>query len=71
MVSAIVHDRKRILPCVAALDGEYGEKDICMGVPCVIGAGGIERVIELTLTEEESTQFKNSVAAIRQDIAKL
>lgn len=71
MVSAIVHNRKRILPCVAVLDGEYGEKDICMGVPCVIGAGGIERVIELPLTEEENAQFRHSVKAIRQDLAKL
>ena len=71
MVSAIVHDRKRILPCVAVLDGEYDEKDICMGVPCVIGAGGMERVIELPLNQEESTQFKHSVGAIRKDLAKI
>ena len=71
MVSAIVHDRKRILPCVAVLDGEYGETDICMGVPCVLGAGGLERVIELPLNEEELTQFNHSVHAIRQDLAKI
>ncbi len=71
MVSAIVHDRKRILPCVAVLDGEYGEKDICMGVPSVIGAGGLERVIELPLNDEENTQFKHSVKAIREDLSKL
>ena len=71
MVSAIVHDRKRILPCVAVLDGEYGETNICMGVPCVIGAGGIERIIELPLNNEESTQFKHSVQAIRRDLAKI
>lgn len=71
MVSAIVHDRKRILPCVAVLDGEYGETNLCMGVPCVIGAGGIERIIELPLNNEESTQFKHSVQAIRQDLAKI
>lgn len=71
MVSAIVHDRKRILPCVAVLDGEYGEKDICMGVPCVIGANGIERVIELPLTDGEKTDFRNSVVAIRKDLDRL
>ncbi|MGW8248256.1 MAG: malate dehydrogenase [Acidiferrobacterales bacterium] len=71
MVSAIVHDRKRILPCVAVLDGEYGETNICMGVPCVIGAGGIERIIELPLNNEESTQFKHSVQAIRRDLSKI
>ena len=70
MVSAIVHDRKRILPSVAVLEGEYGESDICMGVPCVIGAGGIERIIELPLNDEETTQFKHSVQAIRQDLEK-
>jgi len=71
MVSAIVHDRKRILPSVAVLEGEYGESDICMGVPCVIGAGGIERIIELPLNDEETTQFKHSVQAIRQDLEKI
>ena len=71
MVSAIVHNRKRILPCVSVLDGEYGETNICMGVPCVIGAGGIERIIELPLNNEESTQFKHSVQAIRRDLAKI
>lgn len=71
MVGAIVHDRKRILPCVAVLDGEYGEKDICMGVPCVLGSGGVERIIELPLTDEESAQFKQSVGAIRKDLARL
>lgn len=71
MVSAIVHDQKRILPCVTVLDGEYGEKDICMGVPCVMGADGLERVIELPLNGEETTQFKHSVKAIRQDLVKI
>jgi len=71
MVGAIVHDRKRILPCVAVLDGEYGEKDICMGVPSVIGANGLERIIELPLNEEEAAQFKHSVKAIREDLSKL
>jgi len=55
----------------AVLEGEYGEKDICMGVPCVIGAGGIERIIELPLTEEENAQFRHSVKAIRADLDKL
>jgi len=71
MVNAIIHDRKRILPCVAVLEGEYRERNICMGVPCVIGAGGVERVIELPLNEEEMAQFNHSVRAIRQDLAKI
>jgi len=71
MVSAMVHDRKRILPCVAVLQGEYGESDICMGVPCVIGAGGLERVIELPLNDEETSQFNSSIKAIREDLARI
>ncbi len=69
MVSAISHDRKRILPCVAILDGEYGQQDICMGVPVVLGKGGVERIVELKLNEEEAANFKNSVEAVRADIA--
>ena len=71
MVSAISHDRKRILPCVAVLDGEYGQQDICMGVPVVLGKGGVERIIELTLNEDEAANFKNSVEAVRADIATI
>ncbi|GMR21256.1 MAG: malate dehydrogenase [Gammaproteobacteria bacterium] len=71
MVSAISRDRKRILPCVAALEGEYGEKDICMGVPVVLGKDGMERIIELDLTEAESANFASTIAAIREDIARL
>jgi len=68
MVSAISHNRKRVLPCVAALDGEYGQKDICMGVPVVLGSGGAEKIIELELTSEEASQFKASSEAVRTDI---
>lgn len=71
MVSAITLDRKRVLPCVAPLDGEYGEKDLCMGVPAVLGKNGIEKIIELDLNDEESANFKKTVKAIREDISKL
>ena len=71
MVSAISHNRKRILPCVAGLEGEYGESDICMGVPVVLGSGGMEKVIELPLFEEEEKQFRDSITAIRKDLTKL
>ncbi len=71
MVGAISHDRKRILPCVAGLEGEYGETDICMGVPVVLGSNGVERVIELPLFEEEDKQFRDSIATIRADLQKL
>lgn len=71
MVGAISHNRKRILPTVAVLEGEYGETDICMGVPAVLGAGGMEKVVDLKLTEEEDKLFKQSVEAIRGDLGKL
>jgi len=68
MVSAISHNRNRILPVVAALDGEYGQSDICMGVPVVLGAKGMEKIIELKLTKEEAAAFKTSSEAVRKDI---
>ncbi len=71
MVGAIVHDRKRVLPTVAVLEGEYGEKDLCMGVPVVLGKGGVERIIELDLNKKEKTNFKTTADAIRADLARL
>lgn len=71
MVSAIAHDRKRVLPTVAALDGEYGEKDLCMGVPVVLGKSGVEKIIELDLNDEEEANFKTTANAIRTDLARL
>ncbi|KFI18277.1 malate dehydrogenase [Nitrosococcus oceani C-27] len=71
MVDAIRHNRKRILPCVAILQGEYGENEVAMGVPSVLGGDGLERIVELPLTEEEQEQFKHSVEAIRTDLAHL
>lgn len=68
MVSAISHNRKRVLPVVAGLNGEYGQDDICLGVPVVLGSGGVEKVIELELTEEEAKQFQVSSKAVRDDI---
>jgi len=71
MVDAISHDRRRLLPCVALLEGEYGERDLAMGVPCVLAKGGLEKVVELALNEQEARQFAASVAAVRADIARL
>jgi malate dehydrogenase len=71
MVDAIAHDRKRILPCVAALQGEYGEHNLCLGVPVVLGARGVERVIELPLNEAEAADFRRSAESVRADIARL
>lgn len=71
MVDAVCRNRKRILPCVAVLDGEYGERDIAIGVPLVLGRHGAERVIELPLLEEERRCFADSVAQLRGDLASL
>jgi len=71
MVDAIARNRRRLLPCVAMLEGEYGEADIAMGVPCVLSGRGIESVVELDLNETERADFAHSVAAVRADIERL
>jgi len=64
MAEAYLKDKKRVLPCAAHLDGQYGVKDMYVGVPTVIGAGGIERVIEIDLNKTEQKQFDKSVDAV-------
>jgi malate dehydrogenase len=71
MVDAIANDRKRILPSVAILQGEYGKDDTAMGVPCVLGRGGLERIIELELTDEEQSMFDTSLASVNADLERL
>ncbi|MHB8255181.1 MAG: malate dehydrogenase [Acidiferrobacter sp.] len=71
MIDAIVHNRRRILPCVCVLDGEYGEANVSMGVPAVIGADGIEKIVELSLIVDEQEQIHASAIAIRADLARL
>ena len=71
MVDAIRHGRRRILPCVAILEGEYGQRGICMGVPVILGSGGVEQVVELDLNEDESAQFRRSAEHVRNDLARL
>jgi malate dehydrogenase len=66
MVDAIVLDQKRVLPCTAYLEGEYGIDGLYMGVPVKLGAGGIEQVIELDLSAEERTALQESAAAVRE-----
>lgn len=66
MVEAIVHDKKRILPCAAWLKGEYGLNDVYCGVPCKLGMGGLEQIIEVTLTEQERKDLHASAEAVRQ-----
>ncbi|MGQ9532983.1 MAG: malate dehydrogenase [Desulfotomaculales bacterium] len=71
MVEAILKDKKRVLPVAAYLDGEYGERDIYVGVPAVIGSGGVERVLEIELNEEERAGFARSVASVRNLLTAL
>ncbi len=71
MARAIAGDHKQLLPSVVILQNEYGASDVAMGVPCVLGKAGVERVVELTLTEEERQQFENSLNGVRTDIARL
>ena len=66
MVEAILFDRKEVLPCTAYLEGEYGIDGLYVGVPVKLGAGGVEEIIELDLTEEESAALQNSAAAVRE-----
>jgi malate dehydrogenase len=71
MVEAITFNRRRILPCVSILDGEYGERDIAMGVPCIIASAGLESVVQLDLNETEQKLFTQSVACVREDLARM
>ena len=71
MVDAISHHRNRLLPCVVPLQGEYGQQDIAMGVPCVLAHSGLVRVAELDLNDEEAAAFAESAAGVRADIEKL
>jgi malate dehydrogenase len=71
MVEAVVKDTKRILPVCAYLNGEYGKKDIYLGVPAKLGRHGIEEIIELKLTKEEEKALGNSAQAVKSGIASL
>ena len=65
MAEAFIHDKKRVLPCAAYVDGAYGLDGLYVGVPAVLGAGGVERVVEIALNEDEKAMFDHSVAAVR------
>jgi malate dehydrogenase len=71
MIKSILHDEKRMLPCAAYLNGEYGVKDLYVGVPVVLGKEGVEKVVEIKLTKEEKAQFRESCASVRKLIKKL
>ncbi len=71
MVTAIIRDKKRLLACCVYLDGEYGERDLCIGVPIILGGAGAERIIELPLNDHERAAFAASVRAVREQLAAL
>ncbi len=71
LVEAIALDAKKLIPCCVYLDGEYGEKDLCIGVPVVLGKDGMEKIVELKLEGDEKAKFAESVAAARDTNSKL
>jgi malate dehydrogenase len=71
MCEAIALDKKRVLPCAAWLTGEYGMRDIFLGVPCKLGRGGLEQILEVELTEKERDALEKSADAVRELIAAI
>jgi malate dehydrogenase len=65
LVESIVRNQKKVFPCCVALDGEYGQKDICLGVPVVIGSNGWEKIIDYKLNDAEQAAFNKSAEAVR------
>ncbi len=71
MVEAVVRDKKRLIPCAAYCDKEYGVGGFYVGVPVILGSAGVERIVELTLTAEEQAAFQKSVAAVQELVAAM
>ena len=71
VVESILHNQKKMIPCSVYLEGEYGESDICIGVPVILGKNGIEKIVELELTEDEKAKFAASAAAVHKTNAAL
>jgi malate dehydrogenase len=71
MTQSIIRDENQVLPCAALLHGEYGLENIYMGVPCVLGKGGVERVIELEISADEHAALHRSAEEVRTGIAQL
>ena len=69
MVEAIVRDKKRILPCAAWLEGEYGLSGVYCGVPCKLGRRGLERILEVELSSKEKIELHKSAEAVKQTMA--
>jgi len=71
MVESICLDQKRVLPCTAYLEGEYGVRGLYMGVPVKLGAAGVEEIVKLKLTADERRWFRESAAAVREVVGVL
>ncbi len=71
MTESIVKDKRRILPCAAYLEGEYGHEDLFLGVPCKLGEGGLKEIVEVELTDEERAALGRSAEAVRSTMASL
>jgi malate dehydrogenase len=69
MVDSIILDQRRVLPCSVYLDGEYGYRDVFMGVPVKVGAGGVEEIVQIDLTEEEKSALDRSAESVRELLA--
>jgi malate dehydrogenase len=65
MAESYLKDKKRVLPCAAHLSGQYGVNGLYVGVPVVIGAGGVEKIVEISMNSEEKAAFDKSVAAVK------
>ena len=65
LVDSIINDQKRMIPCSVFLEGEYGQNDICIGVPCIIGKNGVEAIVDVKLNEAEQAKFDQSAKAVR------
>lgn len=65
LVDAILNDQKKMIPCSVLLEGEYGQDDICMGVPCIIGKNGVEQIVDIALNDTEKALFAKSADAVR------
>ncbi|MEN8697258.1 MAG: malate dehydrogenase, partial [Bacteroidia bacterium] len=64
LVKAIALDSHKMFPCSALLDGEYGLNDLCIGVPCILGKNGIERIVEVSLSDSERTHLEESASGV-------
>ena len=71
MVEAIVYNQRRLLPCSALLNGEFGLEGIYMGVPCILGRGGLEQIKEIDVTSEEQAALQKSATASKSTLSQL